>query len=62
MTEERFAVVGFGSAGRRHVRLLRRLRPSSELVLVSARASKLVNKIPEINETVTSVDEAIQLG
>ncbi len=62
MTEERFAVVGFGSAGRRHVRLLRRLRPSSELVLVSARASKLVNKIPEISEAVTSVDEAVQLG
>lgn len=62
MTEERFAVVGSGSAGRRHVRLLRHLRPNSELILVSARMLNFTNTIPEVNKTVASVDEAIHLG
>lgn len=62
MTYERFAVVGSGSAGRRYLRLLREVRPSAELVLVSSGLGGRDDVPSEATTTVVSVHEAVQLG
>ena len=56
------AIVGLGSIGRRHLRLIRRLRPSIKITAVRSSMHGLRSGHPMVDESVGSLEEAIDSG
>lgn len=58
-TIKRVALVGLGSIGRRHLRLLKALRPEVEVTLVRSGHGKIWPEVALSRESVSSINEAI---
>ncbi len=56
---ERLLIVGLGSIGTRHARLVRELVPGLQIVVLRHRSYKDMNE-PGIDHCVTSLDEALR--
>lgn len=61
-TVKRLALAGLGSIGRRHLRMLKVLRPDVEVILVRSGHGKNWPELSLSKETVSSIDEAITKG
>ncbi len=62
MTIEHIAIVGFGSIGARHLRLLRALRPNLEITLIRSGMGSRTTDKDLANNIVSSIEQAIGLG
>ena len=62
MVINHIAIVGVGSIGRRHLKILRDLRPELEITLVRSGIGKNFNEIDLADRVVLSIEEAIALN
>jgi predicted dehydrogenase len=62
MKVERIAVVGLGSIGRRHLRLISKIRPEIEIIVVRSGYGAAWKEEKIATKIVTSIEEAIQWG
>ncbi len=62
MVINHIAIVGVGSIGRRHLKILRDLRPELEITLVRSGIGKDFNEIDLADRVVFSIEEAIALN
>ena len=62
MAINHIAIVGVGSIGRRHLKILRDLRPELEITLVRSGIGKNFNEIDLADRVVFSIEEAIALN
>jgi predicted dehydrogenase len=62
MAINHIAIVGVGSIGCRHLKILRDLRPDIEITLVRSGIGKLYDEISLANRVVSSLEEAIALN
>jgi hypothetical protein len=56
------AIIGLGSIGRRHLRLLSEIRPDIEIILVRSGYGSECEEEKMASKTVFSIDEAIKYG
>jgi len=59
---ERIAIIGLGSIGRRHLRIIRELRPDIEITLVRSGKGKKWPELELADRVVYSLSDAIKLG
>jgi predicted dehydrogenase len=59
---EKIAVVGLGSIGRRHLRLVRDLLPQTKIVVVRTRNNEKINDEKNADETYNNLEDAIAAG
>ncbi len=62
MTLDHISVVGLGSIGRRHLRLLRKIRPNVEITLVRSGQGRGADEVELADRVVDSIDRAVQKG
>lgn len=55
------AIVGLGSIGARHLKIIRSLRPNIDITLVSSKANESPGETHNLN-TVSTIEEAVDLG
>ena len=60
MIIKRIAIIGLGSIGRRHLRLLSKIRPNIKIILVRSGYGNEYEEEKMVSKTVYSIDEAIK--